>query len=901
MIRSAALALAAVAALALACSDGGKAKGAFDAVPVTSRVTAVPGLGADVNVVYDGLGVPHIYAASDGDAAYALGWAQARDRLFQMDFLRKFARGSLAEYVGLPLVVSLDVQNRTLMTARTQAPTGTYHVEDLISAGLTAEVRAWVERYRDGVNRWIDDLRAEVKAGKRSLPAVYGALSVGPDDIAPWTLEDSLAIGRLQSLQLSTTLSDELAAGQIAAALAPVNAALLADLTRHAPVVPSVILPPASASAASLAGPLAGPRMGGRSAALAARPPAPAPAPSHLGAAAGSIAGARAFMDRLPRLLERGDRAGSNNWTLAPSRSATGHTLVANDPHLSLAKPANFHLVHLVTPTRNVAGVAFPGTPVVVIGHNDRIAWGVTVVGYDVTDVYVEALDAAGQNVTFKGAQVPLQAITESHRVRVGAGLVDQPYTIPLVPHHGPILPGSTDPVAHTALSVRWTGQDPSYELQAFFDVNRARSVDEAITAYRAFKVGAQNFNVGDVDGNIGYSPHADVPIRAGNDLALLRGPCRPWLPMPGDGTCEWTGVLSDEDLPQAKNPAAGFIATANNDITGALLDDDPVGPDPAAPASAKRQYLYAYTDVGLREKRIQGVLSGSALHTLDDMTALQADNKSELAATMLPGLLPLLESKRGTLSPGARAALDALNAWDFSTPTGLDAQGNVTPSAASQGSSIFHAFQRRFAEATIGGALAGSLLKLSDLPNEQIFKILVGLVSPAAAGAAAPPLLSGAALCPAGCAAPAALALEQTVTFLSGRLGLPVNWSWGRLHQVRSTFLGSSDLDALTRGLFSIGPFPNDGGLFTVDVANFGLFGDDFTQSAGANVRVSAKLDPAGVKWRAVIPGGQVDALGNVHENDQVPLWLANAKGDQPFAPADVLQAAQGRVVLSR
>jgi penicillin amidase len=874
-------ALVAALASAIACSNSSPST-PFDAVPVTSRVTGVSGLGGDVNVLYDGLGVPHIYAGSDGDAAFALGWVQARDRLFQMDFLRRFARGTLAEYLPGAQIVGLDVQNRTLMTSRTAAANGSHHVEDLISDGLSAEVRSWIERYRDGVNRWLDDLRADVKAGKRSLPTVYGALQIGPDAIAPWTVEDSVAIGRLQTLQLSLTLSDDIFAGQLAVALAgaPATQPLFADLTRHAAIVPNTVLAPAPSPNAR------------------ARLARPAPAPlAHLAAAAGSLAGARAFLDGLPKLVARGDRAGSNNWTIAASRSATGHALAANDPHLSLAKPANFHMVHIVTPSRNVAGVAFPGGPVVVIGHNDRIAWGNTVVNYDVTDVYVEQLDGTGKNVTFNGAQVPIQQIGETHKVRQADGsVVDQTYTIPLVPHHGPLVPGS--PVGATALSFRWTGHDATQEVQAFLDVNKAKSVDEAVTAYKAFRVGAQNFNVADVDGHIAYSPHADVPIRAGGDLTKLRTVCQPWLPMPGDGTCEWTGVISDADLPQAKDPAAGFIATANNDVTGALVDDDPVGGDPA-PGGANRPYLYAFTDVGLREKRIQDVLSQpSKTFALDDMTALQADNRSELGALMLQGLLPLLETKRASLSTDAAAALDALKGWDFSTPTGLDAQGNVVPSAASQGATVFHAFQRRFAENLLTPVLSGTPLKPSDIPSEQLFKILVKLANGAAPG---PDLKTGTALCRGSCADRAAEALQSTVDFLKGRLGLQPNWSWGRLHKVKFTFLGSSDFDAQTGGLFSLGPFPNDGGLFTVDVANFDPFTDDFLQTAGPNVRFSAELDPAGVKWRAVIPGGQVDALGDPHENDQIPLWLANTKGDQPFAQADVVAAAKGRVVISR
>ncbi len=859
MLRPFALALA---VLLLACSSN--KKGDFDSVKVTGRVAGVAGLGADVNVLYDGLGVPHIYAGSDADGAFALGYVQARDRMFQMDLFRKAARGRLGELLGALANPNQDIFLRTMFTSRLTAANGTHHVEDVIADQVDPALRAFAQRYADGVNRWL----ADVKAGKSGalLHPQYSVFAATVDDIAPWTIEDSIAIGRLQSFQLSDTSNEEIAAGKLAAANLPAD--VLADVTRHAQAVPSVIL---DSPIALRAGTPAG--------ALVRRQAAPA----WLAAARGSIDGALAFRASFRLPLADRDRAGSNNWSVAPAITANGHALVANDPHLSLSNPPNFHMVHLVTPSRNVAGVAFPGTPVVVIGHNDKIAWGDTVVGYDVTDVYTEIIDAAPSptTVTLDGAPVPLTVITETRHVR---GLADQTFPVFLVPHRGPLLPGSI--VGTSALSVRWTGQDPTFEVKAFHDLDAAKSVDEAFQALTSFGVGAQNFNIGDTAGHIGYDPHAVVPIRPAG--------CVPWLPMPGDtGACDWTGVIPDAELPQAKDPAKHYIATANNDVTGALVPKP--GEADANPLAAPH-YLYAYTDIGFREERIQQELGASSQHTLDGMTALQADVHSQLAETMMPGLLAALSGQ--ALSADALAVVALWSAWDFSTPRG-DESGVANVAQRSAASAAFHAFQKRFVS-KLFAPVAAAGLDFTQIPIEQTMKIGVGVFQ-TPYPLATPP----ATLCGGPCGATAAAALEETVLFLGGPTGRfpntpPGSWRWGDLHHVRFSSLAAPLLP-------DFGPFPNDGGLFTVDVANFDLFDDRFEQHSAGNVRIATELDPKGVRSRMVIPGGEVDRPGvagaqaDPHYMDQVPAWLANDKGDQPFAEADVVKAATGRVVFTR
>jgi penicillin G amidase len=865
-----------LAALALACSSSDDP---FAGVRTRDTISAVHGLSARVNVLLDGAGVPHVYASSDGDAAFAVGYLHARDRFFQMDFLRKAARGRSGELLGAIGLRSdirdQDIFVRTMMTSTQRSSTGSHHVEEIIAEQLPADLRTVAERYRDGVNLWLDHVR-QGRAGARLHPQ-YTALALTTADVAPWTVEDSIAIGRLQSLQLSDTSLQEATAAQVVTSGVP--APLLADLTRHAQAVPTVILnsPPATARAArSAAG--VGP----------ARPPARASAAS----ARTSLDGTVAFLRGVRLPFAAGERAGSNNWTLAPSRTAGAHVLVANDPHLTLSNPPNFYMVHVVTPSRNVAGVTFPGTPVVVIGHNDRVAWGDTVVGYDVTDLWVEQVDptATPPTALFKGAPRAIEVVTETRKVK---GLPDDTYPIFLVPGRGPILPGSLQ--GTTALSVRWTGMDPSFELKAFHDLEAAKSVADAFEAVKSFGVGAQNFVFGDTGGHIGYYPHALVPIRG---TGTASG-CVPWLPM--DGTtdqCDWTGFVSDADLPQARDPSKGYIATANNDVTGVLV---PPGPGQDANPLAAPHYLYAYDDIGFREQRIQERLEASSQHTLDGMTSLQSDKVSKLAQTMMPGLLKLAQG--GTLSAGAQAAVTTWTTWDFTTPRGDESGVAEIPQHAAA-SAAFHAFLGRFARAVLVGRLGADLPP--QLPEEQSVKILVGLAEGADDPTKYPLAAPAAAWCGGDCGALVRSSLEDTVGFLAQKLpaAQPGAWRWGDLHHV----VFQSPLRPLLPDFPPTAPgFPNDGGLFTVDVANFDLFADSFEQHSGPNVRIATELDPAGVRSRMVIPGGQVDRpavagdAADAHYMDQVPAWLANQPGDQPFTQGDVVKAATEKIVFAR
>ncbi len=879
-------------------------------LPIVGEVSGVPGLGAEVTVYYDSLGVPHITAGSDDDASFATGYVHARDRLFQMDFMRRAARGTLAEMLGAD-ALSADVSIRTVFTAQTpvaEGPdAGSYRIEDVIASTLSPPFRTYLQRYADGVNRYLVDMATGANGAR--VPAEYVALASLPGTYTPtpWTVQDSIAIGRLQAWLLSESLTEEVNYGTLAQAFAgacgatPVTQcpifALFADVSRFVPATRTSILTPPSPPAAL-------------------RPAAALRAPAPL-EGSDVLRGVRAIREMLG--LRAGDPAGSNNWVMRSP--LTGHASVANDPHLALQNPSVFYLAQVTSDTHNVGGVGFPGAPVFPIGHNDYVGWGDTVAYYDVTDVYYFPRAAGGLPAT----TVP---VVETYAVRGGTPVTPNP-PILLVPEYGPVIAAD----ASAFYTARWTGQEPTNELLAFYQLNLAKSVDEAFQAVTTFGVGAQNFVFADVNGDIGYYPHANVPVRKSGCFGTPAGSPRlvygtpglvvPWAPMPGDGSCTWTGNIADADLPQAKNPAANLIVTANNDITGQLMGNDPF-------SAGANLYLYAYTDLGYRAARATTLLSAkSSGYTLDDFTATQADNFSLFAADVVPGLLAWFQSGSAEVAAkGLQPAVDLLSHWAsdtnarrYTTPTGLSStdpagarSDDAEVVAASNASMLFHALVPRlaarlldgpFSSVQLGGQPLDTRTFLSLTGGQTAAKYLAALSQYAAGATPAVPLNTCLqSQCPASLYAPAVVAaLEDTVNFLSSAeafgSAIPSDWIWGRKH--RATF--DSLLDSAGVSLFNYGPFANDGGLYTVDVANYSWNddgGNGFIQHAGPNVRFSAEMiGPGNVVWRAVIPGGAPDSVQSPNYQNQIPLWLANEPGVQPWTPADVQAAAVDRFVF--
>jgi penicillin amidase len=478
----------------------------------------VAGLRAPVQVVRDTWGVPHISAQSVDDLFFAQGYVMAQDRLWQMEMWRRAAEGRMAEIAG-PAAVPRD---RTARRLKYRGP-----FDDSEWKSYHPDGKRIFTAFANGVNAFIAQ-------HKDRLPVEFVVTGLIPE---PWTIE--------QLVLRATSFGDAGAELQLARNVARVGAAE-ANRARN-PDPPDELAVPRGLDVSAITDEVvaaAGRGGGGGGATL------PAVLPQYRGAAAallrqgyGEQAGGDDTSVREP---------GSNNWVVGPSRSATGRPVVANDPHRDVTNPSLRYIVHLQAPGWNVAGAGEPPFVGVAIGHNERLAWGLTIVGTDQEDVYVEQVNPANQNeVRINGAWEPLKIVRETIKVKGGE---DQVVELKFS-RHGPIF--FEDTTRHLAYAVRRAAAEPgTAPYMGGLRLAQAKNCREFLDAALYWKTPTENLICGDVDDNISWRPAALTPARKG------------WhgrLPVPGTGEYEWQGFRND--LPSEFNPPRGYIATANHNI----------------------------------------------------------------------------------------------------------------------------------------------------------------------------------------------------------------------------------------------------------------------------------------------------------------------------------------------
>jgi penicillin amidase len=551
--------------------------------PTVNGTLTISGLLAPVEVIRDEWGVPHIYAENEHDLFFAQGYVHAQDRLWQMEFNRRIGSGTLSAVLG----------EATLDTDRFLRTIGLRRAAEQDWAQLEDETRAIMEAYAEGVNAYIETHRDR-------LPLEFTILGVDP---APWTPVDTLAWGKVMSFDLGSNYEFELLRARMIAELGQEAAQqLLPPYAEGAPV----IIPPETRSYAWLRDA----RFGG--------------------------------LDALAAVLgERGPTSGSNNWVIHGSRTATGMPILADDTHLGLNMPSIWYENGLHGGRFDSVGFSFPGVPLIIIGHNSRIAWGVTNLGPDVQDLYIEKLNDTNHptQYEFKGEWQDLQAARETIQVKD-----QEPVTLDvMITRHGPIMNeviGDLDGAEPVAL--RWTALDASNLFRSVLLLNLATNWDEFREALSYWDVPSQNFVYADVDGNIGYQSPGKIPVRAPGHQGLV--------PVPGwTGEYEWQGFISFDELPNVFNPPTGFVATANNKVV----------PDDYA-------YHLAYEWAApYRAERITDLLTADGNITQEEIRDIQAQTYSLPAEALRPYLLDI--EPENDLQTRALAQLEA---WDLYNET---------------------------------------------------------------------------------------------------------------------------------------------------------------------------------------------------------------------------------------
>jgi penicillin amidase len=699
--------------------------------PQTKGTLRLPGLLEQVDVFRDSYGVPHIYAANAHDLFMAQGFVHAQDRFWQMEFWRRSGSGTLSEILGSSALDS-DRFIRTVGWHRTAAQELELYNETELSV---------LDAYAEGVNAYI-----EQNSGRLGLEFTVLGLTGVSFDPEPWTPLNTLTYAKLMAWDLGGKRRAELTRAQIAARLGTesVNELMPPYHDDYPTIVVDVV----------------------HEASLAAIP--------------------EDTFDL--NFLGFGEGIGSNNWVISGERTESGKPILADDTHLGIQMPSIWYEVGLhcepIGPecAFNVVGFSFASSPGVIIGHNDHIAWGVTNLGPDVQDLFIEKINPEDPNqYEFKGRWEDMEIIREEITV---AGRDDPEIVNVRITRHGPIINDVIGGVEEEwsygwqPLAFSWTALQPGTLVKSILMINNASNWDEFRAALSYWDVPSQNFVYADVLGNIGYQAPGRIPIRASGDGTM---------PVPGwTGAYEWIDYIPFDSLPRAFNPAEGYIATANNAVVGT---DFPY-------------FISADWAPGYRARRIVEMIEADDSITVEDVMTMHGDNVVVYAQDILPFMLQL-----PTTDAKQAQALDYLRDWDF------NAERESVPAA------IFESLRVHLVDRVYGDELGEQLLRGS----RRNLSVALSRMLPDAEthwfdDVTTPEVESRDEIL--------LLALGDTVDELSETLGEDMSsWKWGDLHTAtfRNQSLGKSGI-GIIEAIFNRGPVAVDGTGGAVNATSFGM-----------------------------------------------------------------------------
>ncbi len=801
----------------------------------TLRLT---GLTGRVDVLRDAHGIPQVYAGSSEDLFYAQGYVQAQDRFYEMDFRRHVTAGRLSELLG-EATVETDMYVRAM---------GWRRVAQREFDLLAPATRRYLQAYSEGVNAYL--------AGKSAteLSVEYTVLGLGGLDYKPekWTPVDSLAWLKAMAWDLRGNMQEEVARTRLALGRTPEQVDELYPhypYARHAPIVPTP----------------EGERTAGA---------APRPAPGGARALR-ALDAVRRGVDAIPELMGRGDGIGSNSWVVSGDHTVSGKPLLANDPHLKATIPGIWYQMglHCRSVTADcpfdVSGFTFSGLPGVVIGHNRDIAWGMTNLDPDVSDLYLEQV--TGNTYLYDGRRVPLEQRDEVIRI---AGKGSRTFTVRST-RHGPLLSDVSAELSSVganadvpqdapargngyAVALAWTALTPRPTADAIFEFDTASSWPQFRHAARSFAVPSQNLVYADRAGNIGYQAPGAIPVRKGGREGDY--PVAGWLPRN-----DWTGrYVPFDELPSVLNPAEGFIVTANQAVTG---------PD-------YQWYLTDSPDHGYRSQRIRELLTtviddGKRLD-VSDMTAMQTDTRNPVAPVLVPYLMRQLMTS-AYYAAGQRLLLD----WDYSQPAGSAAAAYFNVVWANV---LRLTFRDQLPESLWpdGGqrwvAVVSRLLRQpdsqwwDDAETENVVEDRDTIL---------------------------ATAMREARDELTRKLSVSASkWSWGRLHrlELENQSLGQSD-NGLVASIFNRGPFDLGGGNGSVDATHWDAT-EDYHVTSAPSMRMVVDLDDL-ERSRWVNLTGASGHVASGHYRDQTPLWRDGRTLRWAFSRDAVRAASEHTLVL--
>lgn len=888
-------------------------------LPRTDGEVTLPGLEANVRVVRDDQGVPQVYASTSADLFMAQGYVQAQDRFFEMDYRRHVTAGRLAELVGdNPDAIAADKVMRTF---------GWRAVAEAEWDLIDPQTRSYLTAYADGVNAYL----AERSTASIGVEYTVLGTQVTVDSPEKWDPIDSLTWLKAMAWDLRGNYDAELGRAQAYASVGDV-----ARVNQLFPAYPDDINPPildaasaaANQTAVDAAAAAEAQRIADEAAAAQAAadeaagktpkgsrqvPPtspdveddsAAVDADAVTATSSSSVAGpldladlrssdaidsAVAAIDAVPVLVGEGEGIGSNSWVVSGALTDTGSPLLANDPHLSLGAPSIWAQVglHCTEITRDclfdVSGFSFAGFPGVIIGHNASLAWGITNLGADVTDFFLErTTDGTYER---DGQQVELSTRTETIKVNGGADIqIDVRST-----EHGPIISDVLDvdraartPVEAPAPSTEvtdtlteeveatlevalgWTALTPGRTAEAIFEMDRAASAEDIQAAARKFEVPSQNIIFATVDGHIGYQAPGVIPVRA-----EVSGPVPSdgtW-PRPGwDSRYDWQGYVDPAVMPSVLDPAEGFIVAANQ----------AVGPAGAGPFLAV-DWDYGYRSERIREMLQQDIDRNRKISTAT-MAEIQSDTYNPYAEMLVPTLLE--QDIPDTFDGDGQ---DLLVDWDYQQSADSAAAAYFSavwvevlaltfddelPEAASPtgGSRWLEVVRTQLADPTSPWWDDRTTVNVVETRDEVLTQALVKA--------------------------------RGSLTMSLGRTA--DEWQWGKLHQLRleHPVLGGDSAPELVSRLVNPGPVEMGGGSSIINATGWDAASGSFDVTTGPSMRMVVDLaDFDRSTW--VVVTGASGHPASPHYDDQLETWAAGESYAWPFSPDAVTAAGKDELTL--
>lgn len=747
---------------------------------VTRTAHSVQGLSAPAEIIVDHWGIPHIYAATQADAFFLQGYNAARDRLWQIDLWRKRGLGLLAKDFG-PAYVAQDRAARLFL-----------YRGDMVAewAAYGPNAKSYADSFVHGVNAFVQ----EIHDGRRPMPVEFKVAGTRPD---LWRAED---VVRIRSHGLTRNLASEIRRAEVACA-----AGLAADKLRAKLEPAWTTQVPAGLD--------------------------PCAVPPTVLADYDLATQGVSFESAVEKRADSGlsdvnlalDTIGSNNWVVAGARTATGRPILANDPHRAHSAPSLRYIVHLTAPGLSVIGAGEPSLPGISIGHNGRIAFGLTIFGIDQEDLYVYALNPANLDEYRYGQGKDerweaMRSVRETIEVKgEPAREVELRFT-----RHGPVL--SLD--AGRAYALRSVWFEPG--TAAYFgsaDYMTAMDWKGFSDAMSRFGTPSENQVYADTDGNVGWLAAGKTPRRDSWDGLM---------PVPGDGRYEWNGFFASQDLPQAYNPKQGWIATANQMNL------------PAGYPIKQKKIGFEWTNSS-RYDRLAEVLGANDLVTLADAMALQNDDTSPFGRRLAALLRPLHAS-----DPDTAKALALVRAWDGRVAADSVAATIVEIwSGRHLGRAVVARATPEPARALVGSGNIAAVLDLLEQPDRSL--------------GANPKETARAILMESFTAA-----LADVRKLLGPDMDA---WAWGKLHHAAFEHALAPRADAATKAQMSVGRLAMGGGSNNPRAASYRAA--DFRVTSGASFRMVLDVGNWDQSVTINSPGQSGDPF-SPHYRDLAPLWVA-------------------------